>query len=138
MKRSATILALLATLLLMSCDSTEPVDEPILAVEEKMLIPLEELLVGLWQKDDVEGLEWLFKEGGSYLAGDLNPINPIVGNWELEGDTLHINDSACFDAFATYRIGIDENAMSVELLLDECEGRGAVLPGGWSRFIYGQ
>ena len=60
------------------------------------------------------------------------------GRWELEGDTLHINDSACFDAFATYRIGINENAMSVELLLDECEGRGAVLPGGWSRFIYGQ
>ncbi len=125
-------------LVVASCDSTEPVDEPILAVEEETPLPLEELLVGLWEKDDVDDLEWLFKEGGSYLAGDLNPINPIVGRWELEGDTLHINDSACFDAFARYRILIDANTMSVELLLDECDGRGAVFPGEWSRFIYGQ
>ena len=139
MKLPALIFAVLASALAVgACDSAEAVEEPPELVEEEEVVTLREQLVGLWQKEDVDDLEWLFKEGGSYLSGDINPINPIVGLWELEGDTLHIHDTACFDAFARYKISIDVNALTVGLILDECQSRGDVLPGVWKRFIYGQ
>lgn len=123
------------------CDPAGLEPEPMAEIEED-IETAEEMIVGLWNKEfDGEEIDWLFKEGGSYLAGQARPVYVISGRWSIEGDTLHIHDNACFDAFATYRVEIlpeMRNRLSVTPLLDECVGRKQATAGVWERFIYGE
>ncbi len=143
MRRAASYTLTVLVLLVASvrCDSTALEPDPMAEIEE-VQETLEEMIVGLWTKDfDDEEIDWLFKEGGSYLAGQARPVYVISGRWSIEGDTLHIHDNACFDAFATYRVEIVpemRNRLSVTPLLDECVGRKQATAGVWERFIYGE
>ncbi|MDX1741269.1 MAG: hypothetical protein R3178_08255, partial [Rhodothermales bacterium] len=138
MKRTSAILAFaifVATAL--SCDSTvETPDEPLVeAVEE---IQLDELLVGLWERDiDQITIGWLFKEGGVFQLGEPRPFFPVVGTWKLQGDTLEVTDPACLDR-GFYRIEIDDEELTAVAIDESCSGRRSTLTATWYRFVYGQ
>ena len=132
------LLVVAAGTALSACDSTNAeIDEaPIVAAMEE--IPLEEQVIGLWERDfGNTTIGWLGKEGGGYQAGEARPIFPVVGRWSLKGDTLELFDTRCVDR-GFYRIEIEELDLIASIVDDTCGGREETLVGTWRRFVYGQ
>ncbi len=125
-----------------ACDSTDPEPDSMADIEQDDVETIEEMIVGLWFKDaDGDEFDWLFKEGGSYLAGPPTSVFPISGRWSLDGDTLAIRDNACFDAVARYHVAISpttRNDLVTTPIFDDCSGRSELLGGVWRRFIYAE
>ncbi len=133
--RTALCFAFVATLGT-ACDSAAPEDIVVAKTEDP---PLSEQIVGLWQRDTGPAvIDWLFKTGGIYHAGQPRPFYPVVGRWEIRGDTLHIEDDSCFDARGRYLIEMDDDAFTAAPIFDDCELREGIIVGDWDRFVYGE
>lgn len=135
---NSRILAVAVVLCCAGCDSTTPETEedPIVSTVEE--VALGDQLIGLWERDvGTTEIGLLFKVGGVFQVGEPRPFFPVIGTWELQGDTLQMVDPGCLDR-GFYRIEIEEAELTVSALDESCGGRQATLDGTWRRFVYGQ
>jgi hypothetical protein len=125
------VFAILAALLIMSCEEDNPVTTN------------PDAIIGSWTRTvtDAQGLEFDAKLAITNNSYDFIVLTNAPGHSDSYGEYVIengmikiIKDDDCFDVIGYYNFSVNGDMLTLSSFEDLCDGRRIALNGSWSKF----